>query len=343
MEIRLAGEDDAAMWDHYVGTSPASSAYHQFGWKRVIEKSFGHKTYYLLAEDGRRIFGVLPLVRLKSVIFGNFMVSLPFFTYGGVCAETPDACTALLQEAVRLSREEGSSHIELRETTPRESGLPVKTSKVSMRFDLPSNSEELWRSFDAKLRSQIRRPGKEGMTVRVGRKDELDSFYEVFSVNMRDLGTPVYAKRFFADILDEFPESTWVHTVYTKSGEPVASGFLLGYKGMLEIPWASSLRRYNRYSPNSLLYSSVISFACEKGYRVFDFGRSTPGEGTYRFKEQWGARPVQLFWHYWMEKGTAMPELNPKNKKFRAAIAVWRKLPLGLTRQLGPCIVKNLP
>ena len=300
-------------------------------------------TCYLLAMENQAIAGVLPLVRLKSLLFGNYMVSMPFFNYGGFCADRPDIRAGLLHEAVRIADAEGSSHVELRETDRLDLGLPVKTSKVSMRLELPARAELLWKSFSAKLRSQIRRPEKEGMTVRVGRADELESFYRVFSINMRDLGTPVYAKQFFANILDEFPESTWIHTVYAKSGEPVAAGFLVGFKDMLEIPWASSLRSYNQHSPNMLLYWSVLSFACEKGYRVFDFGRSTPGEGTFRFKEQWGAHPTQLHWHYWLRGGVKMPELNPKNAKYRTAIQLWRKLPLGITKVLGPAIVKNLP
>jgi FemAB-related protein (PEP-CTERM system-associated) len=343
VEIRAAGEEDSERWDRFAASHPAAGAYHLFGWKRVIEKSFGHKTTYLLAEDGNAILGILPIVKLKSIIFGNFMVSLPFFTYGGICAEAPDVRTTLLREAVRTARAEGSSHIEFRESAPRDLGLPMKMSKVSMRLGLPEQSEDLRKSLDAKLRSQIRRPGKEGMTARCGREDELDSFYHVFAENMRDLGTPVYSKRFFANILAEFPDRTWIHTVYTKTGEPAASGFLLGSKNMLEIPWASSLRRYNRQSPNTLLYWSVLSFACEKSYRIFDFGRSTPGEGTYRFKEQWGARPVQLYWHYWLDAGKNLPEINPHNPRYQLAIACWRRLPVRVSRVLGPPIVKNLP
>jgi FemAB-related protein (PEP-CTERM system-associated) len=298
---------------------------------------------YLLAENDHEVVGILPLVRLKSRLFGNFMVSLPFFTYGGVCADDPAVRRALFDAAVRAARAEGSAHIEFRETAPGDFGLPMKTSKVAMRLPLPAGADELQKSFDSKLRSQIRRPGKEGMFARCGREDELESFYRVFAENMRDLGTPVYSKRFFANILAEFPGSTWIHTVYTKQGEPVASGFLLGFREMLEIPWASSLRRFNRFSPNTLLYWSVLSFACEKGFRCFDFGRSTHGESTFRFKEQWGARPVQLYWNYWLANGGPMPELNPKNPRYRAAVAGWRRLPVGLTRLLGPAIVRHLP
>lgn len=344
MGIRLLDRADTWKWDRYVLGSVASSCYHLSGWREVIERSFGHKTFYLMSvREGGEIDGILPIVQLKSVIFGNFMVSMPYFNYGGICADNAGAHEALLKEAVRLAFEVGASHMELRHSSPEENGLHVKKAKVSMRLQLPANPEELWKSLQSKLRSQIRRPEKEGMYARFGRQGELDAFYKVFSTNMRDLGTPVYSRRFFERILDAFPDAVRICTVYTKSGEPAASGFLVRFRDTLEIPWASSLRDFNRFSPNSLLYWSVLKFACESGCGVFDFGRSSPVESTYKFKEQWGAYPRQLYWYYWLKNGDVLPEFNPKNPKYGMAIKIWKKLPLGLTRLIGPKIVKNLP
>jgi serine/alanine adding enzyme len=344
MSIRLLTADDRRPWDEYVSRAQHASCYHRIAWKNVIETSFGHRTWYLLSEDVRRgINGILPLVQMKSVLFGNFMVSLPYFNYGGICADSDGVRDQLLQEAVRLGRDRGASHIELRHTGQCCGGQPVKTSKVSMRLELPASADDLWSSFSSKLRSQTQRPMREGMYAKLGREESLDDFYAVFAANMRDLGTPVYSKGFFRNILRALPASTWICTVYTVRREPIAAGFLVGFKDTLEIPWASSLRKYNRYSPNMLLYWSVLRLACKKGYKVFDFGRSTPGEGTYKFKEQWGARPMQLYWHYWMRNGEGLPEMNPKNPKYRAAIEIWKRLPLGLTKLVGPSIVKNLP
>jgi len=260
-----------------------------------------------------------------------------------VCADDANILRELLNEVANIARLHNMKHLELRHVQNSENGLPVKTSKVSMRLALPANPEILWKAFPSKLRSQIKRPTKEGMYCRLGRNEELESFYSIFSVNMRDLGTPVYPKTFFQNILLAFPATTWMSTVYTKDNIPVASGFLLGFKGILEIPWASSLRDYNKYSPNTLLYWNTLEFACNQSYKVFDFGRSTPGEGTYKFKEQWGAQPTQLYWHYWMRNGGPLPELNPHNPKYRLAIKLWRKLPLAFTKLIGPLIVKNLP
>lgn len=344
MKILSLTSEDKERWDKYVLGSCLTSAYHLSGWKEVIEKSFGHSTRYLLSEnDKKEVQGILPVVQLKSALFGNYMVSLPYFTYGGVCADNDEIRDELISEAIAYAKSCNAGHIEMRHTGPIANGMPVKTAKVSMRLPLESNADDLWKSFPAKLRSQIGKPLKEGMYSKFGKEEELDSFYKVFSINMRDLGTPVYPKYFFRNILRMFPDLTWICSVYTKDGRAVASGFLLGFKNMLEIPWASSLRSYNNLSPNMLLYWSALKFACESGYGFFDFGRSTPGEGTYKFKTQWGAQPVRLHWHYWLKNGGALPELNPRNPKYRAAIEVWRRLPVGLTRLIGPAIIKNLP
>lgn len=343
MNIRLYKNEDRRKWNNYVEKSNLSTFYHNIAWKDVIEKSFGHKTYYLLSENNHGVIvGISPLVYLNSLLFGSYIVSMPYFNYGGICADNDIIYDQLLKESIQIAVRKNVKHIEFRDTKHFNIKLPVKTSKVSMRLELPSSSEKLWKSFPCKLRSQIRRPQKEGMYVKVGREDELDSFYNVFSINMRDLGTPVYPKRFFRNILEYFSKTVWICTVY-KAEEPVASGFLAGFKETLEIPWASSVGKYNRYSPNMILYWSSMEFACKNGYSVFDFGRSTPGEGTYNFKKQWGARPVQLYWHYWLKNGIPLPELNPKNPKYQTAIKIWKKLPVSLTKLIGPYIVKNLP
>lgn len=335
------GEREA--WDAYV-SGACASVYHLAGWRDVIERSFRHRTCYLYATgDGGRWTGILPLVHIRSRIFGSYLVSLPYFTYGGIRAGGEDAPRELAAAAADEARRSGARHVELRQDAPLALDWPCKTAKVAMRLDLPADPEALWSAFPAKLRSQIKRPQREGMTARTGGEELLDDFYAVFSRNMRDLGTPVYAKAFFRNILRAFPDMTSIATVRERGGRPVAAGFLLGWKGMLEIPWASSLREHNRFGANMLLYWHVLEQACRDGYRVFDFGRSTPGEGTYRFKEQWGARPLQLHWHYWLADGVAMPELNPHNPKYRLAIALWKRLPVGVTRLVGPTLSRSLP
>lgn len=343
MAVHALGPREGEPWDAYVGCS-AAPVYHQSGWRDLIEREFGHRTHYLYATAAAgRWVGVLPLVHIRSRIFGSYLVSLPYFTYGGICAVAPEVESELAAAAAALAQRAGAAHVELRHDRPLGLGWPCKTGKVSMRLELPADPGALWSAFPAKLRSQIRRPLREGMTARSGGVELLDGFYEVFSRNMRDLGTPVYAKSFFDAILRAFPRQARIVSVHERGGRAVAAGFLLGWRGSLEIPWASSLREFNSFGANMLLYWHALEQGCREGFRVFDFGRSTPGEGTFRFKQQWGALPLQLYWHYWLRQGVPMPELNPRNPKYRLAIAVWKRLPVGLTRLVGPGVVRNLP
>lgn len=329
-------------WDSYASSRSDSSLYHLHGWKDVIERTFGHRTIYLAAREEDRVVGILPLTELKSRLFGRMMVSLPFFNYGGICADNESVRDALFDAAVWATKEAGAEFLEVREERDWKGHLPRKLSKVSMRLPLPASGEILWKELGAKLRNQVQKPRKEGLTSSVGRDDLLNDFYQVFAHNMRDLGTPVYSSAFFRNILQRFPDRSRIVVVY-KDRVPLAAGFLVTFRDRVEIPWASSLREYNRLGPNMLLYWTCLEWACTNGFSVFDFGRSTVGESTFRFKEQWGARPHQLYWYYWLRDGGPIPQVNPSNPKYRAAIALWQRMPVGLTRVIGPRIVKYIP
>ena len=339
----LKDPHDEAMWDHFVLGHPQASGYHTMAWRAVIGTVFGHRTYYLMARDeGGVVQGVLPLVLTKSPMFGCFLTSMAFLNYGGVLADRADVRLALLAAAGETAKEVGAAHIELRQTDPIEADWPVRSRKVSMRLALPPDYEALLKAFPSKLRSQIRRAEKEGMEVRIGGEELLEDYYRVFARCMRDLGTPVYEKMFFQSIVEAFPKEARLCVVSLK-GQPLASGFLYGFRSTLEIPWAASDKRFSRLAPNMLLYSAVLEFACREGFKEFDFGRSSVDSGTYRFKQQWGAHPRQLYWYYWLAGGRSLPELNPDNPKFKAAISVWQHLPLPVANIIGPHIVKYLP
>ena len=343
MGIALAENTDNKAWNTYVQRHPDSDFYHVYEWRYIIEQVFSHKTFYLISTSGSgTVNGILPLVMMKSALFGNFMVSLPYLNYAGILADDIAIGRNLLAEAVTIARAQKLHHIELRHREEKQINLQAKTAKVSLILDLPGNADALMQGFKSKLRSQIRKPEKEGLTAVIGGIEQADNFYYVFSRNMRYLGTPVYDKHFFGAILAAFPNSARICTVF-KENMPVASGFLVSYKDTVEMPWASSLREYNHLSPNMMLYWNVLSYAADNGFKKFDFGRSTPNEGTYQFKMQWGARPVQLFWHYWLSQGNALPEINPHNPKYRLFINIWQRLPLWVTNAVGPKIVRNIP
>jgi len=331
-------------WDKYVESNQDSSLYHLSVWSELIEKIFGHETYYLVALDQeKKITGVLPMARLKSRLFGDYIVSMPYFNYGGVLANNEQIKYALLDKAVELAKKRQVDHIELRELKPLEKQWQCKQDKVLMYLSLPNTSDELWKAVGSKCRAQIKRLDREdNIEIVQGGAELVDDFYKIFARNMRDLGTPVYAKSLFFWISKSLPDNSHI-IVIKKDGKPVAGAFLLGYKIRLEIPWASSLREFNRLGVNMRLYWEVLKYAINKGYDVFDFGRSTRDSGTYRFKKQWGAQPIQCYWHYWLNDKQSMPELNPDNPRYKLAIKVWQRLPIAMTKLIGPSIVKNLP
>lgn len=339
--VECEGTEDGSAWDAFVESHPAASLYHRYQWRHIIASCFGHETRYWRAVDAAgATAGVLPMVRLTSRLFGNFAVSMPYFNYGGILASSETARLALWHRARHYAENEKLGHIELREMAPA-TGLPGREEKASMIRRLPTDTEALDREVGAKVRSQIKQARRHAPTVAIGSTELLDEFYRVFAVNMRDLGTPVYSKRFFATILEQWHDRA--HIVVIRAPEAVAGAFLLGYRDMLEIPWASTLRAANPMNMNMLLYWEVLSLAIEKGYGWFDFGRSSIGGGTYQFKKQWGAIPVQHYWNYWVAQGRELPQINPNNPKYRLAIDLWRRLPVAMTKLLGPPIVKYLP
>lgn len=340
--VRRYEASDAAPWDAFVRGHRDASVYHLIDWRAVCQRSFGHECPYLLAETAGQISGVLPLVRLKSRLFGDFLVSLPYFNYGGPLAEDAQTEQALLQAACGLAQNQGSRHLELRDTKTRE-GWPSRTDKVAMWLDLPGDADALWQRIGSKVRAQVKKAQSGGMTFRFGGPELLDDFYRVFARHMRDLGTPVYSKRFFSNVLQTAPGKPVLVVGRDTAGEPVSVALLLQFGQRMEVPWASTLRRAHGASANMALYWKILTYACEQGCHQFDFGRSTVDAPTYRFKKQWGAVPVPLHWHYWLRDGGDLPRLNPDNPKYRLAIGAWKHLPVWLTRLVGPPIVKNLP
>ncbi len=342
ININIADEQIKEQWNQYVLAHKQSSAYHLFEWKAIIESAMKLKSYYIFASLKGKICGVLPLFLSSSKLFGRYLTSIPFFNYGGIISDNDQTARLLYKEAASIAQSENASHVELRHITKLIQDIPGKTHKVRMVLELDQDPQKIWDGFKSKLRSQIKRPMRENMTAKVAGKDIIDDFYKVFSTNMRDLGTPVWTKNIFANILDHLPHNSSLCVIYHKE-LPVASGFLITYKDTTEIWTASSLRKYNNLSPNMLLYWSVIEDACKNGYKKFDFGRSSPDSGTYRFKEQWGSKPEVLNWQYWIPEGNKLPEINPHNPKYKFFIFMWQKLPVFLANLIGPPIARNLP
>lgn len=329
--------------DDYVAGHPGASLWHRPSISSFVEKVYGHQTRYLCAIDhNTELVGALPIVQLKSRLFGNFMVSMPYFNYGGILADNSEVARALVAAANQWRQQEASEHLELRFLQDSELGLPQKTDKVTFWLPLPERCEDLWGSFKPKLRAQIRRGERELTEFSIGGGELLDEFYRVFSINMRDLGTPVYSRTFFGSLLEHLKGQAWL-VIVRINGQAAGCAFLTGYRDRMEIPWASTLRQHSHTGINMIMYWKILEFAIERGFSIFDFGRCTEKAGTYRFKQQWGAQAIDLYWDYILETGKSLPALNPGNPKFRLLIAAWQRLPLWLANLLGPRIVKVLP
>jgi FemAB-related protein (PEP-CTERM system-associated) len=343
LNIDVATELDAAAWDGFVTGCPNATGYHEWAWRRVFQRAFDQQPIYLVARGERGIEGVLPLVCIDGFLFGRMLTSLPFVNYGGVLSGSDIVSQALVNAAIDAGMRRRCRLLELRHLSRRFPNLACKQHKVSMHLTL---GPAMWNRLDRKVRNQIRKAQKSDLTSDQGGAELVKDFYTVFARNMRDLGTPVYSRRFFDEVLAAFPDRACVTVVRFKSGSksaPVAAAISYRSGSTTEVPWASSVREYNTLCPNHLLYWSLIEQAAAGGCKVFDFGRSTPHEGTFKFKEQWGAVPVPLFWEYWLQPGAAPPDANPSNPKFHLAIALWKRLPLVVANQLGPMIVRSIP
>ncbi len=333
----------ASEWDGFVRGQPGWTHFHLHGWKPIMEGVLGHRCTYLSVRgpDGA-LEGVLPLVRVKSLIFGHFLVSMPFLNYGGPLG-TPGAVASLVKTAAELARREGAGLLELRSRHEQDApGLTVSHRKITVVRDLvPGDPEAVWSDLKPKVRSQVRRPRKEGVEVRSG-PEELAPFYDVFARHMRDLGTPVQSRRLFQAIAETFPDDVRFACAYL-DGEPVAGGCGFRWGDEFEMTWASSLREHNRIAPNMLLYWSMMEDAARDGLRTFNFGRCTPGSGTHRFKGQWGGRDEQLWWYQWSRSGEEAATPSPDAGLFALATRAWSRLPVPVTRLLGPRIVRWIP
>jgi FemAB-related protein (PEP-CTERM system-associated) len=351
--VRTAdGDDDAAAWQRLVERAAPDEHFQDWRWRAVMQDALDHRPLYLLAERAGGITGCLPLVEVESRLFGRSLVSLPFLNGGGALALDRASLGALLDHAARLVRTGGCRFGELRQRAPLADDLrlPCRSHKVAMRLRLDADPERLFQGFKAKLRSQIRRPTKDGAVAEVidGRAASeplIEAFYRVFAENMRDLGTPVFPLALFRETLAAFGKDAALVLVRL-DGLPVAGGLLVGARARgpdaaIEMIWASSLRRYNRHAVNMLAYWEAMRYAVAAGYGRFDFGRSSPDAPTYRFKAQWGALPLPLPWYY--VGGGEIPDISPDNPKFRLAVRAWQHLPLWLANRLGPPLARGLP
>lgn len=337
-------DGDAKEWDSFVQRHEKSTFFHQIGWKNVVEKTYGHKPFYLITRENAEVKGILPLFLMKHLLFGRFLISVPFGDCGGICAENDEVANTLLNEAIELVQTQNVKFLELRQIEGINSEkLLTKTSRASLVLPLEKDADIVWKRFDPKVRNQVRKAEKSGLEAEIVGKSNLSNFYEIFSYNMRDLGSPVHSSFFFENILNEFPKFSDIIAVKS-DGKTIGSAIAIYFKDTMEIPWASSLREYFPLCPNNLLYWKALEQGCLKGFQYFSFGRSPWESGTFNFKRQWGAEPVQLNYQYYMNGGKEMPDYTPStNSKFDIAVRLWKRLPVSVTKIIGPKIIAGIP
>jgi FemAB-related protein (PEP-CTERM system-associated) len=334
-----------ADWDDYVRMHPDSGAFHCAAAVQIACAAFGFLAHFVTVRgDDGRLRGVLQLVEQVLIPWTRSLVSLPFCTYGGPLADDDETLTSLIEGAEKIACERRALRIVLRHARPMPSiPHPVNLDKVSMVLPLAATSEALGKQLGAKLRSQIRRAERVNPEIRVGHAELLDDFYPVFCNVMRDLGTPVYPRRFFDVVLRSLGDHGSVVVLYV-GNEPVSGAVLVGWRDSLEVPWAATLHRLKPMAINMRLYWELLQLAIVRGCRTFDFGRCSREAGTYRFKAQWGAEPVQLHWQTWTP-GRLDQRVSADYGRSRmdTAVKVWSKLPLPLVNWLGPHISPRLP
>jgi len=346
--VTLAGDWDARAWNQFALDAGADGHFYAYPWRNVIWRALKHRPRYLIARRQGIVTGILPLFEVTSRLFGKSLISVPFLNGGGVLARDIESMEALLDHARKFMWEGGHRYVELRNRAPLSNSddLICRQHKVSMRLDLPDDAEILFQRFKAKLRSQIRRPVKAGARAQViGGQNvvahDIDSFYEVFSENMRDLGTPVFPKSLFNETIRAFGADAKLAIIWLDR-HPAAVGLAVGFGSSIEMIWASARRCFNPLSVNMMLYWEVMRTAIEEGYQTFDFGRCTLDGPTHRFKAQWGAEPCPLHWYYMGEKG-GIPDISPTNPRFHLAVRAWQALPMPIANRIGPVIARSLP
>ena len=339
LQVRDLQAADAPRWDDFVSSCPEATFFHRAGWKTVIERAFGHRTRFLYAEVGGRIEGILPLAEVRSVLFGRSLISLPFCVYGGVVAASERARRLLDEAAVKLSEQWRVGHLEFRSLAPRHPEWMHTDLYVTFRKAIDPDAERNLNEIPRKQRAMVRKGIKAGLKGEI--EDGVENFYSTYAHSVHRLGTPVLSKRYFQTLRDVFGKDCEVLTV-TRDGALVASVMSFYFRDEVLPYYGGGTALAREVAGNDFMYWDLMRRACARGIRVFDFGRSKRGTGSFDFKKNWGFEPQPLHYEYRLVRGKSLPELNPLNPKYQLVIKLWRRMPLALANRIGPPIAKSL-
>lgn len=326
-------------WDHFVEQAAEASFFHLSGWKEVIEKAFGHRTYYMYTEENGRINGILPLVHVHSRLFGSALTSTPFCVYGGIIASSDQAATALEKAACTLATELGVDYLEMRNCSQKNPDWPTKNLYVTFRKEIDPDPEKNFLAIPRKQRAMVRKGMSAGLECNLD--ENIDSFYDIYSASVHSLGTPVFSKLYFKTLKDVFGSSCEI-LITKREGRPVSGVMSFYFRDEVLPYYGGGTAEARRTKGYDFMYWDLMRRASEGGVRIFDYGRSKVDTGSYRFKKHWGFSPEPLYYEYFLVKAREMPNLSPANPKYHYFIETWKRLPLSLTRVLGPMLARNL-
>ena len=339
LTVRTLTPDHREQWDKFVDDCPEATFFHRAGWQEVIEKAFGHRTYYLYTETGGEITAVLPLGHIRSRLFGNALISTPFCVYGGVATQQPAACAALESAACKLADDLGVDYLELRNREARHPDWPTKQLYVTFRKEMDPDPEKNLLAIPRKQRAMVRKGIKAGLSGDFD--NSIDRFYSAYSQSVRSLGTPVFSRNYFRTLQQVFKDSCDILTV-THDGDLVSSVMSFYFRDEVLPYYGGGTALARQLKGNDFMYWELMRHSCERGYRLFDYGRSKQGTGPWSFKKNWGFEPAPLYYEYYLVKAKQMPDISPMNPKYRMVINAWQRLPLPVTQYVGPLIARNL-
>jgi len=336
----LESSEDAIRWDRFLETCREATFFHRAGWKEVIDRAFHHDTYFLFAEVGGELQGVLPLGHINSYLFGNALISLPFCVQSGVAANSSAAHSALEKAACELADSLGVDYLEMRNSHPCRLDWPSKSSLyVNFSKTIVSDPEANLRAIPRKQRAMIRKGIKAGLVAEID--EDIERFFKAYSESVRNLGTPVLSRHYFRTLKEVFKEACEILTV-THNGQLVSSVMSFYFRDQVLPYYGGGTTLARHLKGNDFMYWEVLRRAGERGIRLFDYGRSKIGSGSYSFKKNWGFAPEPLYYEYYLVKAKNLPDVNPLNPKYRLFIELWKRLPLPLSRVLGPLVARHL-
>jgi FemAB-related protein (PEP-CTERM system-associated) len=340
--LRLDANDTrlSARWDQFVLACPGATFFHRAGWQPILRDVFKHDTHFLYALHDGAVVGVLPLAHVDSLLFGSSLVSLPFAVYGGVAANGEDAAHALETEAEALARRLGVAHLELRHVQPRHADWPLQDLYVTFRKEILPDEQANMLAIPRKQRAMVRKGIKGGLCSDID--GNVDRFFALYADNVHRHGTPALPKRYFQALCDTFGADCEVLTVTDADGRALSSVLSFYFRDEVLPYYAGDDTQARDLAANDFKYWELMRRACARGVKVFDYGRSKLGTGSYAFKKNWGFEPQPLHYEYRLYKRDAVPQNNPANAKYRLLIETWRRLPLGFANWLGPFVVRNL-